>query len=252
MGIWDVVEEAAGYTPAGAAYNAAQGKGLGVYEKFPQKNLSPAYWLYNQFKGDLGNKASVPEAPGTPEALTNFTPTQIGITPIDVVRPDIEGPRNLLAKSIASDIATAQPTLEAAAGKIGVKPSQTFAAKGMKMGGRIIAQDELLRANEAQSQAAKEFVRLNGISDTAQAQLAQNTINQRLDSIKMDLVKRGLEFEKRLEKYKYTEAQRLQAAKNWGSIAGTIGGAVVGTMIAPGVGTMAGAGLGAQLGGGMA
>jgi hypothetical protein len=163
-----------------------------------------------------------------------------------------------LRKSVAQDIGAAQQSLQETQRGLGVMGDipQNFAEKGIKIGDKIVATNELNRVMEGQKRAIDRFLKVSNMASGMEASTAQQHLTERFNNIRSELIRKGLEFDRKLAQQKATRAERAAAAKNFGAFAGTLVGGMVGGMTGTPQGAMMGASMGGQaganIGGGMA
>lgn len=189
----------------------------------------------------------------TPIPQTNANRIITGANPVEggpVTMPATSTVKQQLAQELAGAQQVAQQTQR----KLGVMPTATgeqqFQESGIRIGREVVAQDELKRALELQQKAIKNYVQSAGFSDQLSQTLAEDILNNKLNKLRLELIKRGQAFDARLKQMQISDAQRAAAAKNFGAMAGAITGAVIGSYGGP-AGVMAGTQLGGQLGAGL-
>jgi len=172
---------------------------------------------------------------------------------LDVSTP--EAPRQgELSESLKMDLARAESGFAEAQKERGISaPSQvsSLRQKGVRIAGKAVAVNEYNRSIEVQNKAIDSLLTKAGFSSQMEMNEARHHINNRLNTLRMDLLKRGLEFDKRLATAGADRAKRKAAAGMWGSLAGTMAGGVLGSLAGPGgaaAGAQAGAGIGGAVG----
>lgn len=153
-------------------------------------------------------------------------------------------------KQLRQDISKTQEGLGTTAKRLGVDAEPTkqrFAEKGVRVGERLVAQKELEQAQQAQKLAVDRYITASGFTDNTSKAIATQTLNDKFNKIRQDLVKRGLDYQKKLEQYGVSQAEQRQAAKNWGMAAGAITGAYFGGPAGAGVGANVGGGIGQSM-----
>jgi len=171
-----------------------------------------------------------------------------------IVDSGISPAKDALQQSVSKDLASAQASYGAGRTSVGAyNPGMqtSFNEKGIRIGRNIVAQNEFNKAIETQKRAVSEYTKAAGFTDETSQAIAQTQLNDRLNKTRLELIKRGLEFDKRLADYNASEAERRQAAVMWGQLAGTVAGGLLGSYGGP-AGVAAGATVGGQLGGNLA
>lgn len=174
--------------------------------------------------------------------------TAPGVTPQSgIINPGITEDPSQFRKGLAVEVASAGKQLGAAQQRLGISApgiKAQFAERGIKIGGKLAAQKDLDRALQAQGDAIQRLTKQAGFTDQVSSGIAVQGLNDRLNSLRQDLLRRGIEFQKVLERTKVSKAEQAAAARNFGAIAGAVVGGVTG---GPG-----GAAAGASIGGGIA
>ena len=117
--------------------------------------------------------------------------------------------------------------------------SADFKAKGIRIGKRVIAQNEFRKAATLQSKAIQSFITSAGLSDEVEIGELQNQLNVKLNGFKKKLIQQGLKFQAALNERQVSAEQKRAAQKLFGQLAGM------------GIGGFLGGAGGAQAGGGI-
>lgn len=164
--------------------------------------------------------------------------------------------RQALQQSVAKDIGKSQQALGQAGMQLGVQSQvpKTFQEKGIKIGDRVVASNELNRAMEGQQRIIDRFLKVSGYATGAESQIAKDHLTERFNNIRAELIRKGLEFDRKLKQQKVSAAERRAAAKNFGAFAGTVVGGIAGGYMSGGnpAGVMTGSQMGGQAGAGIA
>lgn len=160
--------------------------------------------------------------------------------------------RQALQQSVAQDISKGREAMQETGQQLGVQTQipQTFQEKGIRLGDRVIAQNELNLALEGQKRAIDNFLKISGYASGMESQIAKDHLTERFNKIRADLIKKGLEIDRKLAQQKASAAERRAAAKNFGAFAGTVVGGIAGGYMSGGnpAGVAAGAGMGRTAG----
>jgi hypothetical protein len=172
--------------------------------------------------------------------------------PIEATMPTPGGPqgqpmsvRDALAKEMVSAGQIAQQTEQ----RLGVvSEKRPVRERAIKIGGKIIAQDELNESLRTQDTAINDFLQQAGYTNAHDINIAKSYMTERFNKARYELIKIANEFNKKLAKEKIDREKKMKIAGNLGAIAGAIGGAIIGSAAGP-MGTMAGASIGGAAGG---
>lgn len=155
-----------------------------------------------------------------------------------------------LREQMAQDLAKAQTTLSTTQKSLGLGNNipQSFQERGIKIGNRLVAQDDLDTLFKVQKQAVQDYTRAAGFTSEIDSQIAQQHLNDKFNKIRLELLRRGQEFNMKLNQMNVSRAEKMAIAKNLGSLAG----AAVGTYFGGAAGGAVGAQTGGGVGGGLA
>jgi len=145
---------------------------------------------------------------------------------------------------LMKDVAASQSAFAQVQKERGIKSApqkEDFRAKGIRIGKRVIGQDQFHKVALAQDKAIQSFVTSAGLSDEIEIGELQNQIGTKLNAFKKKLIQAGLKFTAQLNDRQASEEQHRAAEKLFGQLAGMGFGAAIG---GPG-----GAQAGGQIGG---
>lgn len=185
---------------------------------------------------------------------TSLAPQQQTASPVygdQVINPEISPAKDVLSKSISKDLSMAGQNYNAAqsaAGRYNPGLESAFAEKGIRIGKNIVAQNEFNKAIENQKKAVADYSKAAGFTDQTSSAIAQSQLNDRLNKLRVELIKRGLEWDRKLAEQQASEEERRQAAQMWGGLAGTVAGGVIGGLAGGPAGAMMGTSTGGQVG----
>jgi len=136
-----------------------------------------------------------------------------------------------LEQGLREDVAASQAAFKQAQterGVVSAPQERDFRAKGIRIGKRVIAQNEFSKATSAQDKAIQSFVTSAGLSDEVEIGELQNQMNVKLNGFKKKLIQQGLKFQAALNERQASAEQKRAAQKLFGQLAGMGIGAALG------------------------
>lgn len=166
--------------------------------------------------------------------------------------PMYGGTRSSVRDTLMKELTQANQTANQTANSLGIAPVQkkAFMEKGIKIGGKIVAQKDLEENLRLQKQFIDRYITEAGFKDKADAALAESVLNDRFNAMRLQLLTEASRFNLSLERNKAKREEQMRGASNWGALAGTIVGGIVGGYVTGGspMGIAAGSQVGAGLG----
>lgn len=159
--------------------------------------------------------------------------------------------KNLFRSQITEEVEAAKSSFAQTQKEMGVGGPQGQAIanknllKGIRVGGKIVAQKELQEHLDVTERVIQDLVQTAGFADQAMASKYEAELRIKINDAREDMLKKALQAKRELVKREIDKNKRSAFASTLGSVAG----ALAGTIIAPGVGTLAGAGAGGAAGG---
>ena len=160
-------------------------------------------------------------------------PQTKAMSPIQATMPTPGGPQGKpisVRDTLMQELSQAGQLAEQTDKRLGVQretPRGTIRERGILIGGKQVAMAELKDNMFNQDRAIEDYLRQSGYTDTQDYAIAKSYMNDRLNSVRTQLLKMANDFNKQLMKEKVDAEKKGMFAKNLGSIAGAITGAMI-------------------------
>lgn len=168
----------------------------------------------------------------TKKIIASESPEEFNIHQTQVPQtPKIQQSLTGFQEQLKKDITGAQASMQQAQSERGLKDVgqlKRFQAKGIRVGKQVVAAEAFARSMNIQQQAIQNLVSKSGLVNQAESAQVGAKINDRLNSIRLELAQRAIAFEKKMTEYSMEEVDKLRARKAFGQLTfGTVG-AVIG------------------------
>jgi hypothetical protein len=157
-------------------------------------------------------------------------PNQAAMNQLNPSSPTPGGPnpatastaRDSLREDLANDLAKSQQITQAQSNKLGAPDfSNQFAEKGIMLGKRIVAQNELSNTLAAQKAAIRSYLTASGFTDANDFAHAELILNDKYNKMRLSLLQQGQEFNRQIEAQGVDAKKKAQIANNLGSLVNT-------------------------------
>ena len=176
---------------------------------------------------DARNITGTMPQPGGPTPPTGAMQGYAGRAPTPF---QISPSREAFQKTVMADIGRTEDTIAKTRERLGLPgmDKASFQERGLMIGGKVIAQNELDTALRLQKRVAGDFARAAGFKDKVSVNQAESFLNDKFNKMRLDLLRKGMEIDKMLAKRKASRAQRRSVAQNFGRAIGIGVGAYLG------------------------